>query len=383
MDIKFDFNPVRLKRAEASVYRIPIDEPVQTSFGVMHDRPAVVVRLEDSQDLIAWGEVWCNFPSVGAEHRARLFNSVVAPILLEKAWDSPQAAFNTLSSRLHILGIQCGEPGTVAQVIAGADIAMWDLFAKKSGQALWQLFGGSPNISTYASGLSPTSPEKLAEQKWGEGHRAFKLKVGFEADRDFKNLESLRNCFGYEIKIMVDANQAWNFDNAVQNISNLSPLNPFWVEEPLPADSTIQDWNMLASAVSPIQLAAGENMRGQSQFKEAIDSQAFAIIQPDLGKWGGFSGCISIGHYSNNQNKLFCPHWLGGGIGLLASMHLKAAVGGPGFVEVDSNPNPLRMLLANPLPKISNGEICLSNAPGLGVEPDITALKPFLIKTLT
>ena len=87
MNIKFDFNPVRLKRAEASVYRIPIDEPVQTSFGVMHDRPAVVVRLEDSEGLIAWGEVWCNFPSVGAEHRARLFNSVVAPILLGQAWD--------------------------------------------------------------------------------------------------------------------------------------------------------------------------------------------------------------------------------------------------------------------------------------------------------
>ena len=382
MDIKFDFSPVRLKRAEASVYRIPIDEPVQTSFGVMYDRPAVVVRLEDSEGLIAWGEVWCNFPSVGAEHRARLFNSVAAPILLEQAWDSPQAAFNMLSTRLHILGIQCGEPGTVAQVIAGADIAMWDLFGKKSGQALWQLFGGSPEISTYASGLSPTSPEKLAQQKWDEGYRAFKLKVGFGADRDFKNLESLRNYFGTEIKIMVDANQAWHSENAAQNILNLSSLNPFWVEEPLPADSSIQDWNRLASAVLPIQLAAGENMRGHSQFYEAIDSQAFAIIQPDLGKWGGFSGCISIGHSSNHQNKLFCPHWLGGGIGLLASMHLKAAVGGPGFVEVDSNPNPLRTLLANPLPKIVNGETCLSDTPGLGIEPDITALQPFLIKTL-
>jgi L-alanine-DL-glutamate epimerase-like enolase superfamily enzyme len=165
----------------------------------MHDRPAVVVRLEDSEGLTAWGEIWCNFPSVGAEHRARLFNSTVAPILLEQAWDSPQTAFKILSTRLHILGIQCGEPGTIAQAIAGADIALWDLFAKKSGQALWHLFGGSPNISTYASGLSPTHPEKLAQQKWDEGYRAFKLKVGFGTDRDFKNLETLRNIFGDDI----------------------------------------------------------------------------------------------------------------------------------------------------------------------------------------
>jgi L-alanine-DL-glutamate epimerase-like enolase superfamily enzyme len=382
MDIHFDFSPIRLKTAEASVYRIPIDEPVQTSFGVMHDRPAVVVRLEDSEGLTAWGEVWCNFPSVGAEHRARLFNSTVAPILLEQAWDSPQTAFKILSTRLHILGIQCGEPGTIAQAIAGADIALWDLFAKKSGRALWKLFGGSPNISTYASGLSPTHPEKLAQQKWDEGYRAFKLKVGFGTDRDFKNLETLRNAFGNDIKMMVDANQAWNSQNAAQNIVNLSTLNPFWVEEPLPADCAIQDWNMLAKAVSPIQLAAGENMRGHIQFHEAIDSGAFAVIQPDLGKWGGFSGCIPIGRSSNLQNKLFCPHWLGGGIGLMASMHLKAAVGGPGFVEVDSNPNLLRELLANPLPKIVNGAVSLSDLPGLGIEPDLEALRPFLIKTL-
>ena len=382
MDIHFDFRPIRLKTAQASVYRIPIDEPVQTSFGVMHDRPAVVVRLEDSEGLTAWGEIWCNFPSVGAEHRARLFNSTVAPILLEQAWDSPQAAFKILSTRLHILGIQCGEPGTIAQAIAGADIALWDLFAKKSGQALWKLFGGSPNISTYASGLSPTHPEKLAQQKWDEGYRAFKLKVGFGTDRDFKNLETLRNIFGDDIKLMVDANQAWSSENAAQNIQHLSSFNPFWVEEPLPADCAIQDWNMLAKAVSPIQLAAGENMRGQIQFHEAINSGAFAVIQPDLGKWGGFSGCIPIGRSSNLHNKLYCPHWLGGGIGLMASMHLKAAVGGAGFVEVDSNPNPLRELLANPLPKITNGEVGLSDLPGLGIEPDLEALKPFLIKTL-
>jgi hypothetical protein len=306
----------------------------------------------------------------------------VAPILLEQAWDSPQTAFKILSTRLHILGIQCGEPGTIAQAIAGADIALWDLFAKKSGQALWKLFGGSPNISTYASGLSPTHPEKLAQQKWDEGYRAFKLKVGFGTDRDFKNLETLRNIFGDDIKLMVDANQAWSSENAAQNIQHLSSFNPFWVEEPLPADCAIQDWNMLAKAVSPIQLAAGENMRGQNQFHEAINSGAFAVIQPDLGKWGGFSGCIPIGRSSNLHNKLFCPHWLGGGIGLMASMHLKAAVGGAGFVEVDSNPNPLRELLANPLPKITNGEVGLSDLPGLGIEPDLEALKPFLINTL-
>lgn len=116
--------PIQIKKAESFVYRSPVREPVQTSFGIMHDRPAVAVRIEDQDGYVGWGEIWCNFPSVGAEHRARLFDSVVAPILLEKVWPTPTAAFEELTNRLHILGIQCGEPGTIAQAIAGTDIAL-------------------------------------------------------------------------------------------------------------------------------------------------------------------------------------------------------------------------------------------------------------------
>jgi L-alanine-DL-glutamate epimerase-like enolase superfamily enzyme len=74
---------------------------------------------------------------------------------------------------------------------------------------------------------------------------------------------------------------------------------------------------------------------------------------------------------------MFCPHWLGGGIGLVASMHLKAAVGGPGYVEVDANPNPLRDLLAVPAPAVHDGAVTLGDTPGLGVSPDLDAVREF------
>ena len=257
--------PIQIRKAESFVYRSPIQEPVQTSFGTMYDRPAVAVRIEDDDGTVGWGEIWCNFPSVGAEHRARLFDSVVAPILLEKSWPSPTVAFQELTKRLHILGIQCGEPGTIAQAIAGADIALWDLLGKKLGKPLWELFGGSPVIEAYASGINPANPEKIAEEKWAQGFRAFKLKVGFGLDRDFPNLQALRNVLGPHTKIMIDANQAWNPETAVNHILHLAPLNPFWLEEPIPADCNVKDWQMLA-AQSSIPLAVGENMRGETQF---------------------------------------------------------------------------------------------------------------------
>ena len=60
------FQPLQLAKVECMVFRVPLQRPVQTSFGIMHNRPAVLVRIEDSAGLVGWGEIWCNFPSVGA-----------------------------------------------------------------------------------------------------------------------------------------------------------------------------------------------------------------------------------------------------------------------------------------------------------------------------
>lgn len=370
--------PIDLVKAQAIVYRAPIAEPVQTSFGLMHNRPALVVRLEDRDGNLAWGEIWCNFPTVGAEHRARLFETLVAPLLLSKTWASPQDVFSTLTKDLHILSLQSGEPGPIAQVIAGVDMALWDLIGKKLQQPLWQIFNGSPTVQVYASGINPLHPEKMAQQKWHEGYRAFKLKIGFGAKRDLDNLANLRATLGADIPIMVDANQAWSPQEAIEQIRQLAKYQPFWIEEPIAADSPLRAWQELA-AHSPLPLAAGENMRGMLEFTNAIESTAFAVLQPDMGKWGGFSAGVPLGQAIVNSKNMFCPHWLGGGIGLIASMHLKASANTFGFVEVDANPNPLRELLAPQLPKIVQGNITLNAFPGLGITPDLDALKEFQV----
>lgn len=380
MNPLLDLPPLRLAKVEALVFRAPIAVPVQTSFGIMHDRPAVLVRAQDRDGCVGWGEIWCNFPAVGAEHRARVLASCVAPILLEQEWDSPRQAFALLTRRLHVLGLQTGEPGTIAQAIAGADMALWDLAARRLGQPLWRLLGGSPQVQVYASGLNPTEPERLAAAKRAEGYRAFKLKVGFGAERDLANLRALRALLGDATPLMVDANQAWSIEEARVMSERLARFGLGWLEEPLAADRPQHEWESLARS-SPIPLAAGENMRGDEVLRCASRSGAFAVLQPDLGKWGGFSGCLPVARQFLQDGRTFCPHWLGGGIGLAASMHLKAAVGGAGYVEVDSNPNPLRELLAQPAFRIDEGTVTLSERPGLGVEPDLAAVQPYLRAT--
>ena len=369
---------IKLTRVQAFVYRAPIQTPVQTSFGIMRDRPAVFVRVEDHEGVVGWGEAWCNFPSCGAEHRARLLDTVLAPLVLQRSFSSPGEAFEWLSSQTAVLAIQTGEHGPLAQSIAGIDIALWDLCARKAQMPLWRYLGGQSNrVKVYASGLNPTEPEKLAAQRLAEGYQAFKLKVGFGLERDLKNLHALREVIG-ERPLMVDANQAWDLATASDMIGELSSFNVAWLEEPLRADRPWSEWRELAARGSP-PLAAGENISGLTGFSEAISSDVLAVLQPDIAKWGGLSAGLQVAQSIIQAGLRFCPHYLGAGIGLLASAHLVAGSGSIDMLEVDANENPLRSLTCQPLSAIQQGEMTLSDEPGLGVFPDKLALEEFLI----
>ncbi len=367
-----------IRRVSAHVFRCPLETPVVTSFGTMRDRPMVLVRVEDRDGAAGWGEVWCNFPAVGAEHRARLVDSVVAPLLTAMPFANPAEAFDALTRKTAVLAIQSGEPGPFAQVIAGMDIAVWDLAARKAGAPLWRHLAedGVPRIGVYASGLNPDAPERLAAERQGEGYTAFKLKIGFGAGRDVANLEALRTALGPHAQLMVDANQGWTKEAALEMLPRLEPFGLRWLEEPLRADRPWGEWRELKLRTQ-IPLAAGENIAGHAGFDAALAASVLGVVQPDLAKWGGFSGCLPVARRIRAAGARFCPHYLGGGIGLLASAHLLAAAGGDGLLEIDANPNPLRTLLCGPLGHITNGEATLSEAAGLGITPELDALDDY------
>jgi D-galactarolactone cycloisomerase len=233
----------------------------------------------------------------------------------------------------------------------------------------------SPRVAVYASGLNPDQPEKLAARRQSEGFRNFKLKVGFGADRDTANLKAMRVALGDAAALMIDANQAWTLDEAMEAAPRFEPFNLRWLEEPIRADQPWDAWRALKNATK-IPLAAGENLLGDAAYEQATASGALSYMQPDLGKWGGFSRCLGVARRAEEAGLTYCPHWLGGGIGLIASAHLLAAAGGKGMLEIDANPNPLRDELAGPLRNSDDGYCTLSDAPGLGDIPDLRQFEP-------
>lgn len=372
-----------IERIECHVFRAPIATPVRAAVGSFSNRPAVFVRITAADGAWGWGEVFCNFPAVGAEHRARLVRDLIAPMLAGTPSDDPTATWRLLGERLRRMAIQAGEPGPMAQAASAIDQALWDMRARRAGLPLWRVLAAAAGtagdaadgrVQPYASGIGPDKVAETALAKQAQGYTAFKFKVGFEPDRDLANFREIRDALGPDARIMVDANQAWAPDIATERVAALEAFRPYWVEEPMAADEALADWRRLACSTT-LALAAGENIRGQADFEAAIDNRHLRFIQPDVGKWGGISGCMAVARYAQIAGLTFCPHWLGGGVGLAASMHLRAAMGPAGMVEVDTNPNPLREAVWT-LSQAANEEgwITLPETPGIGIDPDLSAL---------
>jgi L-alanine-DL-glutamate epimerase-like enolase superfamily enzyme len=173
---------------------------------------------------------------------------------------------------------------------------------------------------------------------------------------------------------MADANQAWDLSTATDMVGELAEYPLTWLEEPLPADRPTEEWSALRAA-SGISLAGGENLRGEAAYRDLVRAGWCSFIQPDACKWGGVTGSWRVVQMIADEGLTYCPHFLAGGIGLVASAHLLAAANGAGLLEVDFNTNPLREGLADPYPELVDGAFALNDAPGLGVEPDLAAVQ--------
>jgi L-alanine-DL-glutamate epimerase-like enolase superfamily enzyme len=225
----------KIRSVQAFCFRYPLATPVVTSFGRMNDRPAVFVRVEDEDGEQGLGEVWCNFPSVGAEHRARLINEMLAPMLVGREVAQPSELFDSIAAATSVMALQSGEQGPFAQAIAGVDTAVWDLFARRAKAPLWRMLGGtSGRMRVYASGINPDGGVAMAEAAMQRGHRAFKLKIGFGAGRDRDNLRALRRLIG-EGMLAADVNQGWSIAQALEQAPALEEFALAWLEEPLRA----------------------------------------------------------------------------------------------------------------------------------------------------
>ena len=365
----------QLNKISTYIFKAPVQKPVISTLTTVNVRVALLVKVEDAQGGFGWGEVYATLPSFSADHKIHLIHQIIAPLLKNQTFISPSACWSLLEKKTIAMQIQTGEFGPFSAVIAGIDCAIWDLLARQHRQPLAEFLGGQIRpLPVYASGLNPADGPEVVRQSRALGFKAFKQKIGFGKAIDTHNLATISAELHADEKLMVDVNQGWQIDQVRDMAPTINQFPLSWIEEPLLANASAQDWQACA-ALLEAPLAGGENLQGK-HFE--VQSAWLGVIQPDLGKWGGVTMHWAIAQNALAQHLLYCPHWLGSGIGLTTSAQLLSAVGGDGLLEVDVNENPLRELLAQPYPLIQDGKLHLTNAPGIGVVPNLEKASAWL-----
>lgn len=372
---------MKIKRIHIDVFRVPVDKPVVTSFGRIPSRAVTMLRLEDTDGAIGWGDIWGNFPTLTTEYRAKLAAFLLPELLLGKTVDNVPEFYHSMVERLHVLAVQADEPGPVASVLAAADQALWDLSARKAGQPLRNMLNpnAADRIPAYASGLNPSDGPDTVTAERQRGHRNFKLKIGFGDEIDKTNVDRIIAGMASGERLFVDANQRWDIEQSIYAASWLAEAGVGWFEEPMVADTPDEQWQRL-KASARIPLAGAENLRGLANIERAFAWLDF--IQPDVGKWGGVTDCFTVAERAIAAGKTYCPHWLGGGIGLLHSAQLLAAAGGQGLLEMDVNENPLRDHALCGALAVADGHVDLPAESGIGVDPDLSEIERWRVERI-
>ena len=174
---------------------------------------------------------------------------------------------------------------------------------------------GYPAYTTSAGwlGYSDEKVESLVHEAIEEGFRHIKLKVGQSLEDDLRRVGLVRRCAGNDVKIMVDANQVWEVDEAVNWVNALAPMRIWFIEEPTSPDD-ILGHHAIKSQIAPVQVATGEQCHNRVMFKQFIAHDAIDIVQIDSCRLASVNEVLAVLLIAAKYEKPVLPH--AGGVGL-------------------------------------------------------------------
>jgi L-fuconate dehydratase len=162
-------------------------------------------------------------------------------------------------------------------------------------------------------GYSNEKLTRLATEAVDAGFNHIKMKVGRDLDDDIRRLEIVRSIMGPDRYLMIDANQVWEVDQAIDWVSELKRFDPFFIEEPTSPDD-VEGHRKIREGVAPVKVATGEMCQNRILFKQFITRDAIDIVQIDACRIGGLNEVLSVLLMAAKYGKPVWPH--AGGVGL-------------------------------------------------------------------
>lgn len=369
----------RISKVVAHPLRVMLPKVQRTSQG---DYPAieiVVVEVETQDGTIGFGEGLCRR---GAAGYARFIEEALVPRLIGRDASDRRALWKSMRAALS------GRPGgQIVEAIAAVDIALWDIAGKQAGQPIHRLLGGMgrKEVAAYASSinwLDDATVEAEVAAVLAAGFREIKVKLGHPLRDAIARARFVRELAGDDIALYVDANWAYDVDDALIVGRGLADLGYGFFEEPI-APQDRGGYRRLAQHL-PIRLAAGESDFVASDALISLQDRSLGLIQPDVTRSGGISETWRICELAAAFNTAYAPHvgW-SGAICVAASLQLAAAAETFRTFECMVYQNPLRDAFTQPIvgegSQLVDGKLAVPQGPGLGIEVDRDALARFRI----
>lgn len=187
--------------------------------------------------------------------------------------------------------------------------------AGKKERIEFLLKNGYPAYSTSAGwlGYSDEKMQRLCQELVDEGWKYLKLKVGANLEDDIRRCKIARSVVGPDFKLMVDANQKWDVNEAIAWMKQLAPFNPWWIEEPTSPDDVLGHAT-IRKAIHPLRVATGEHCQNRILFKQFFQAKAIDVCQIDSCRLGGVNEILAVLLMAAKFNVPVCPH--AGGVGL-------------------------------------------------------------------
>jgi L-fuconate dehydratase len=253
------------------------------------------------------------------------------------------------------------EKGVIHLATAALVNAVWDLYAKAEGKPLWKLLAdmtpeelvacvdfryisdaitpaeardllaenagtradreaelrrhGYPAYTTSVGwfGYSDEEIRRRCREGLAQSWTHFKLKVGADLENDRRRAALIREEIGPERRLMMDANQRWDVEEAIEKMGALAAFDPWWIEEPTSPDDVLGHAT-IADAIAPIGVATGEQCQNRVVFKQLMQAGAIDFCQIDSCRLGGVNEVLAVLLMAAKFGVPVCPH--AGGVGL-------------------------------------------------------------------
>jgi L-alanine-DL-glutamate epimerase-like enolase superfamily enzyme len=362
-----------IARIETFPLRIPFKPGTKSAASAWgpKDLPAadsLLVKVTTDQAVEGWGEA---FGFVAAPVTQRAIDELIAPMCIGQDATGIAPLMRAVQEKLHVFG----RGGPLTHALSAVDIALWDIAGKAANAPLHRLLGGGgADLPCYAS-LDAYADASLVRadvrQAVDAGFRSLKLH-----EKELPVIRAAREEAGPDVELMLDVNCAWTMNQARARAEELGEVRLKWLEEPLWPPENYAGLARLRQTCG-IPIAAGENVPTLMDFGRLMSAGAVDFVQPSPAKMGGVTELCKVFPVAAIRNVAVMLHTFYDGPGLLAAIHVTAALGTADSM-IEWRYFDLEAQIYGDALVTKHGRVAVPQGPGLGIDPDPEVIRTYL-----